>query len=135
MREAAALRAAGLALFNARKFPDAARAYQQSLALEPAHFDAHLMLGTIASLCAAPESAAAHYGAAIAADPGNAIAHMNLGLARSAMRDMTGALEAFERAGCEAWTCDLLPSRGRPDRHLQCDVWEVVNDAWELIRS
>ena len=44
-------------------------------------------------------------------------------------------LEAFERAGCEAWTCDLLPSRGRPDRHLQCDVWEVVNDAWELIRS
>ena len=98
VREAAALRAAGLALFNARKFPDAARAYQQSLALEPAHFDAHLMLGTIASLCAAPESAAAHYGAAIAADPGNAIAHMNLGLARSAMRDMTGALEAFERA-------------------------------------
>ncbi len=39
-------------------------------------------------------------------------------------------LEAFERAGCEAWTCDLLPSRGRPDRHLQCDVWEVAEDDW-----
>jgi len=40
-------------------------------------------------------------------------------------------LEAFERAGCEAWTCDLLPSRGRPDRHLQCDIWEVANDRWD----
>lgn len=39
-------------------------------------------------------------------------------------------LEAFERAGCEAWTCDLLPSRGRPDRHLQCDIWEVAHDNW-----
>lgn len=40
-------------------------------------------------------------------------------------------LEAFERAGCEAWTCDLLPSRGRPDRHLQCDVWDVAEDGWD----
>lgn len=40
-------------------------------------------------------------------------------------------LEAFERAGCEAWTCDLLPSRGRPDRHLQCDVWDVAGDRWD----
>lgn len=40
-------------------------------------------------------------------------------------------LEAFERAGCEAWTCDLLPSRGRPDRHLQCDVWEVAQGRWD----
>lgn len=36
-------------------------------------------------------------------------------------------LAAFEAAGVEAWTCDLLPSRGRPDRHLQCDVW-AFND-------
>lgn len=39
-------------------------------------------------------------------------------------------LEAFEAAGCEAWTCDILPSRGRADRHLQCDIWEVANDRW-----
>jgi len=38
-------------------------------------------------------------------------------------------LAAFEAAGVEAWTCDLLPSRGRPDRHLQCDVWEVARDS------
>jgi len=41
-------------------------------------------------------------------------------------------LEAFERAGCEAWTCDMLPARGRPDRHLQCDVWEVAQDRWDM---
>lgn len=40
-------------------------------------------------------------------------------------------LEAFERAGCEAWTCDILPSRGRADRHLQCDIWEVARDRWD----
>lgn len=41
-------------------------------------------------------------------------------------------LEAFERAGCEAWTCDLLPSRGKPDRHLQCDIWEVAGEHWDF---
>lgn len=36
--------------------------------------------------------------------------------------------EAFDDAGCEAWTCDLLPSTGR---HLQCDVWEaLMSRAW-----
>jgi len=40
-------------------------------------------------------------------------------------------LEAFERAGCEAWTCDLLPSRGRPDRHIQGDIWNVAEDHWD----
>jgi hypothetical protein len=40
-------------------------------------------------------------------------------------------LEAFERAGCEAWTCDLLPSRGRPDRHLVADIWDVAGDRWD----
>lgn len=40
-------------------------------------------------------------------------------------------LAAFEAAGVEAWTCDLLPSRGRPDRHIQGDVWEVARDRWD----
>lgn len=41
-------------------------------------------------------------------------------------------LEAFERAGCEAWSCDLLPSRGRPDRHIQGDVWEALRERWDM---
>lgn len=40
-------------------------------------------------------------------------------------------LEAFDLAGCEAWTCDLLPSRGRPDRHIQGDIWDVAGDDWD----
>lgn len=40
---------------------------------------------------------------------------------------------AFELAGCEAWTCDLFPARSPEDadRHLQCDVWEVLKDRWD----
>lgn len=39
---------------------------------------------------------------------------------------------AFERHGHEAWTCDLLPARDGSDRHLQCDVWEVACDRWDM---
>lgn len=38
---------------------------------------------------------------------------------------------AFERAGVEAWTCDLLPARDGSARHLQCDIWEVAHDRWD----
>lgn len=37
---------------------------------------------------------------------------------------------AFERHGHDVWTCDLLPS-DHP-RHLQCDIWDVANDDWDL---
>jgi hypothetical protein len=40
--------------------------------------------------------------------------------------------EAFERQGCEVYTCDLLPARGDPAMHLQCDIWEVANDRWDM---
>lgn len=38
---------------------------------------------------------------------------------------------AFERAGHEVWTCDLLPARDGSPRHLQCDIWEVARDRWD----
>ena len=41
--------------------------------------------------------------------------------------------EAFERAGCEAWTCDLLPARGDSDRHIQGDVWDAIRSRkWDM---
>jgi hypothetical protein len=40
-------------------------------------------------------------------------------------------LAAFEAAGVDAWTCDLLPSRGRPDRHIMADVREVALERWD----
>lgn len=36
---------------------------------------------------------------------------------------------AFEAAGHEVWTCDLRPNDH--SRHLQCDIWEIANDAWD----
>lgn len=33
---------------------------------------------------------------------------------------------AFESAGVEAWTCDLLPARGDSAQHIQGDVWDAL---------
>jgi hypothetical protein len=38
---------------------------------------------------------------------------------------------AFEKAGCEAWTCDLRPST--TNNHIQQDIWEVLNGGhWDF---
>lgn len=38
---------------------------------------------------------------------------------------------AFERAGCEAWTCDLLSALDNSPRHIQGDIWDVVQEQWD----
>ncbi len=40
--------------------------------------------------------------------------------------------EAFAAAGCDAWSCDILPSNV-PGKHLQCDVREILNDGWDAM--
>ena len=40
---------------------------------------------------------------------------------------------AFEKAGCEAWSCDLLPSDIPSPRHIQGDVLNIINHEWFLI--
>lgn len=40
--------------------------------------------------------------------------------------------DAFARRGHEVWTCDLLPARDGSLFHLQCDVWEVAGERWDL---
>lgn len=42
----------------------------------------------------------------------------------------TKTLEAFESKGHDVWTCDILPAEH--SKHLQCDIWEVANDNWDL---
>lgn len=37
---------------------------------------------------------------------------------------------ALEAANCEVWTCDLRAC-DHP-QHLQCDIWEVAQDRWDL---
>ncbi len=39
--------------------------------------------------------------------------------------------DAFNRLGCNAWSCDILPANGQ---HIQADVREVLfSDTWDLM--
>ncbi len=41
--------------------------------------------------------------------------------------------KAFFDAGHDAWSCDLQPSSGElPERHLQDDIFSVVDDGWDM---
>lgn len=41
---------------------------------------------------------------------------------------------AFRKLGCEAFSCDLMPcSGGHPEWHYCCDIFEVINDGWDLM--
>ena len=40
----------------------------------------------------------------------------------------------FRNLGHEAFSCDLLNcSGGHPEWHYQCDVFEIINDGWDLM--
>lgn len=42
--------------------------------------------------------------------------------------------QAFEAVGCDAWSCDLDPTEGNPDKHLQMDIFEALDlMPWDLI--
>jgi len=40
---------------------------------------------------------------------------------------------AFLDRGHDAWSCDLLPADDRSNRHMICDVRDVLNDGWDLL--
>lgn len=40
--------------------------------------------------------------------------------------------EAFRKRGHDAWTCDLLPARDGSPFHLQCDIWNIASEAWDM---
>lgn len=41
--------------------------------------------------------------------------------------------QAFRNKGHEAFSCDILPTEGNPDWHIQGDVLEILNDFWDLM--
>jgi hypothetical protein len=42
--------------------------------------------------------------------------------------------KAFRTLGFEAYSCDLLPcSGGHPEWHFQQDVFEIINEGWDLM--
>lgn len=40
---------------------------------------------------------------------------------------------AFNALGHDAWSCDLLPSDDGSNRHIICDVRDLLNDGWDLL--
>ena len=40
---------------------------------------------------------------------------------------------AFRARGAYAWSCDLLPTEGNPDYHMQCDVSLALKQCWDLL--
>lgn len=40
---------------------------------------------------------------------------------------------AFADRGHDAWSCDLLPAEDRSNRHIVCDVREILGDGWDLL--
>lgn len=43
-------------------------------------------------------------------------------------------MSAFLEAGFDAYSCDILPCEGDyPERHIQGDLLEIINDGWDLL--
>lgn len=43
------------------------------------------------------------------------------------------ARRAFAALGHDVWSCDLLPSEDGSNRHIVCDVRDILNDGWDLL--
>jgi len=41
--------------------------------------------------------------------------------------------EAFEKIGCDAWSCDLLQSESNSPKYIQGDVRNILKDGWDLM--
>jgi site-specific DNA-cytosine methylase len=41
--------------------------------------------------------------------------------------------QAFRDNGHDAWSCDLLEAEDNSPYHYQCDVFDVINNGWDLM--
>lgn len=41
--------------------------------------------------------------------------------------------KAFRERGHEAYSCDILPTDGNPDWHIQDDAFKHLNDGWDMM--
>lgn len=39
----------------------------------------------------------------------------------------------FEKLGFDAWSCDILPNRSNTPKHLQTDIFEIINLKWDVL--
>ena len=48
--------------------------------------------------------------------------------------EFTGTVRnAFLARGHDAWSCDLLPDDEGSNRHIRCDVRDILDDGWDLL--
>jgi hypothetical protein len=40
---------------------------------------------------------------------------------------------AFAARGHDVWSCDLLPAEDGSNRHIRCDIREILDDGWDLL--
>ena len=40
---------------------------------------------------------------------------------------------AFTELGHDAWSCDILPAEDGSNRHIRCDVRDILEDGWDLL--
>ncbi|MCA1298022.1 hypothetical protein [Stappia indica] len=40
---------------------------------------------------------------------------------------------AFAERGHDVWSCDLLPADDGSNRHIRCDIREILGDGWDLL--
>lgn len=40
---------------------------------------------------------------------------------------------AFAALGHDVWSCDLLPAADRSNRHIICDIRDILSDRWDLL--
>jgi hypothetical protein len=40
---------------------------------------------------------------------------------------------AFSARGHDVWSCDLLPAEDGSNRHIMCDVRDLLDDGWDLL--
>jgi len=84
--------------FESSDSDEAKRLYEQVVALDPDHVDAHVNLGRLLHEEKAPAAAEAHYRAALAVDPDHETAAFNLGVALEDLGRLREALAAYQRA-------------------------------------
>jgi hypothetical protein len=48
--------------------------------------------------------------------------------------EFSGAVrESFRKLGHDAWSCDIIPSDDNSPHHYQCDIFEVINQGWDMM--
>ena len=51
-----------------------------------------------------------------------------------ACEESQAVTKAFRELGNEAYSCDILPcSGGHPEWHIQGDVFDIINNGWDLM--